>query len=231
MVPAHHAYYSKEMPLGQYRQLTPEDVDHFMSHGWIKIKNCFTRKQANYALRDVWSRLGISPTDRTTWTFERVNMPGHRDWPVKDFAPDAWAAICDVMGGEERIHDWSDHWDDSWIVNLGTPEGFGKDIRPEGWHVDGDNFVHFLDSPEQGLLVIPLFTDVYPSGGATVICPDAIPMLALHLYDNPQGVDPDFVPRGERPNGPSEDFFWKLGDSMPSEALVEATGNVGDVYL
>lgn len=30
--------------------------------------------------------------------------------------------------------------------------------------------MHFLDSPEQGLLVIPLFTDILPNGGGTWIC-------------------------------------------------------------
>ena len=30
--------------------------------------------------------------------------------------------------------------------------------------------VHFLDSPEQGLLVIPCWSDVKPNGGATWIC-------------------------------------------------------------
>ena len=34
----------------------------------------------------------------------------------------------------------------------------------------GDFFIHFLDAPEQGLLVIPLFTDIYPNGGGTWIC-------------------------------------------------------------
>lgn len=34
----------------------------------------------------------------------------------------------------------------------------------------GDFFVHFLDSPEQALLVIPLYTDILPNGGATWIC-------------------------------------------------------------
>ena len=34
----------------------------------------------------------------------------------------------------------------------------------------GDFFIHFLDSPEQGLLVIPLYTDIHPNGGGTWIC-------------------------------------------------------------
>ena len=32
--------------------------------------------------------------------------------------------------------------------------------------------VHFLDSPEQALLVIPIYSDIKPEGGGTYICPE-----------------------------------------------------------
>lgn len=37
------------------------------------------------------------------------------------------------------------------------------------WHVDGDFFVYFLDSREQGLLVIPLFTETREHAGGTMV--------------------------------------------------------------
>ena len=45
----------------------------------------------------------------------------------------------------------------------------------------GDFFVHFLDSPEQGLLVIPLFTDILPNGGGTWICSDGVSRIGQWL--------------------------------------------------
>jgi len=45
----------------------------------------------------------------------------------------------------------------------------------------GDFFIHFLDSPEQGLLVIPLFTDILPNGGGTWICSEGVGKLAQWL--------------------------------------------------
>lgn len=48
-------------------------------------------------------------------------------------------------------------------------------------HNDGDFFVHFLDSPEQALLVIPLWSDIVPRGGGTVVCADGIKCIAKHL--------------------------------------------------
>jgi len=122
-------------------------------------------------------------------------------------------------------------WTDGLIVNLGTPEGEGKRVEPQdlkGWHVDGDFFVHFLDSPEQGLLVIPLFSDIEPQGGATYICPDGIGKIAKYLYDHPEGVSPRFTPRGEQPHE-GLSFFCDMVQECSN--FVEATGSVGDVYL
>jgi hypothetical protein len=50
-----------------------------------------------------------------------------------------------------------------------------------GWHNDGDFFVHFLDSREQALLVIPLWSDIVPKGGGTVINTDGTRYIAKHL--------------------------------------------------
>lgn len=105
------------------------------------------------------------------------------------------------------------------------------------WHVDGDFFYHFLDSPEQGLLPIVLFSDVNVGGGATMICPPAISVLAKHLYAHPEGVRPDMSLRnGEEheQRGPkkfSHSFYDEVVSKIPKDEFVCATGKVGDVYL
>ncbi|KAK5716638.1 hypothetical protein LTR15_009530 [Elasticomyces elasticus] len=225
------------MAAGQYQQITQADVDHFLEHGWLKLSNCFTQEQSDDLIKTVWTRLGMSPDDKSTWNTERVNMPKHSDFEASDLAPKAWSAICDLLSGEDRISEENRTWGDGLIVNLGTPEGEGKEIRPQdlpGWHVDGDFFVHYLDSPEQGLLVIPLFTDIAAGGGGTMICPGAIPTIAKYLRDHPEGVSPRFTPRGQNPTFKEEDglkWFCELAHSLPDEAFVEATGKVGDIYL
>lgn len=224
------------MATGQYKQLSQQDVDHFMQHGFVKLSDCFTQEQADDAISNLWTRLGMSPTDKSTWHTERINMPAHKEFPVADFAPKAWAGICDLLG-EDRVSEPSSVWRDAFIVNFGTTAGDGKDIRPQdlpGWHVDGDFFAHYLDSPEQGLLVIPLFTEIKPSGGGTMICPAAIPKIAKELYDHPEGVSPYMVPRADNPDWslkPSLSYYCDVAKSMPDEAFFEATGKVGDVYL
>jgi hypothetical protein len=63
------------------------------------------------------------------------------------------------------------------IYLLNTNLGIGLD----NWHNDGDFFVHFLDSPEQALLVIPLWSDIESKGGGTAVCGDGIKHTAKHL--------------------------------------------------
>ncbi|KAL1601818.1 hypothetical protein SLS60_006733 [Paraconiothyrium brasiliense] len=184
----------------------------------------------------------MDPNDMSTWDTKnesgRVNMPIHKYFAASSIAPKAWFSICQLLGGEARVNDSVSNWKDSFIVNVGTPQGAGKYVKPqnlENWHVDGDFFVHYLDSPEQALLVIPLWSDIVPNGGGTIICPAGIPIIAKHLYDHPEGVSPRMTSRYDNPEFKSEgtdlSFYINIAKQMPDEAFVEVTGEVGDVYL
>ncbi|KAH0423328.1 hypothetical protein CcaCcLH18_12242 [Colletotrichum camelliae] len=213
--------------------LTEAQKEHFRTTGWLKLSNCFTKEQVEWVAKDVWTRLGMDPNDKSTWK-HRTNMPSHRTFDCSEFAPKAWAAICEVCGGEDRISSDSKHWRDSLIVNLGSPEFEGQVQNPkdlDNWHVDGDFFVHYLDSAEQGLLVIPLFTDIVPGGGGTVICPEAIPKVAKHLYEHPDGVSPRMVPRNHPDFTAERNLNWFNSLAGSCGEFVEAVGQVGDVYL
>lgn len=216
--------------------LTDAQKEHFLKYGYIRLENCFTREQAAEVTSGVWTRLGMSPTDKSTWTKARIHMPSHRTFDCAEFAPRAWAAICELCGGAERITEASRQWRDSLIVNLGSDEMEGEAPTPpralDNWHVDGDFFVHYLDSPEQALLVIPLFTDVRAGGGGgTVLCPDALPLVARHLLAHPDGVSPRMVPRGHADFARERNLAWYHGVIQGCETFVEAAGTVGDVFL
>ena len=125
-------------------------------------------------------------------------------------------------------------------MNLGTPETEGATpTHPselDNWHCDGDFFVHYLDSPEQALLVIPLFTDIQPRGGGTYIAPDGIDLIAKYLAEHPEGVLPE--DRTFRPststlaNWRDDPGFWShLEEIKRCRKFVEVTGDVGDVAL
>lgn len=187
--------------------------------------------------QDVWTRLGMDPNDKSTWHTLRTNMPSHKVFDASTFAPKAWAAVCELCGGEDRITGGSKEWRDSLIVNLGSPEREGKPDPPQklqNWHVDGDFFVHYLDSPEQALLIIPLFTDIPPQGGGTVIYPNGMRTVARHLYDHPEGVSPRMVPRAHKDFTAERNLDWFNSVATAGAAdddYVEACGETGDVYL
>jgi hypothetical protein len=101
--------------------LSEAQITHFLENGFVKVPQCFTREQAADFTSNLWTRLGMSPSDKSTWTVEKYNMPWHTHVPVKDFAPKAWSAICQLLGGEHKISCEKEFsgWSDGFIVNLG----------------------------------------------------------------------------------------------------------------
>lgn len=170
----------------------------------------------------------------------------------------AWNAILDLVGGPTRVDPAASAWNDGFIVNLGpptpdTPSAFTDTVLPSptpsadvlsatlaarareinNWHVDGDFFVHFLDSREQALLVVPLLSDIAPGGGATFIAPDGLSRVAAYLRAHPEGVVPKdrtWVPTTHE--GDPEAPVWDhVVEAHKCEQFVELTGEVGDVVL
>jgi len=205
--------------------LTQDDVDHFMDKGYVIIHDCFTKKQAEWMLKDIWVRLDADPNDKSTWKVDKLNMPNHRSVHPRDFAPKAWGAICDLVGGEERIDDTNSEFRDTLITNLGTEEWekhWPGPLELDNWHVDGDFFAHYIDSREQGLLVTPIWSDeIREHGGGTMIAPDGIPIIARMLLDKPGIKPPSRLPEG----------FDSLETIKKCKEFVEITGKVGDVAL
>ena len=150
----------------------------------------------------------------------RNRIPGYartagsgRKFLLSADAPTAFQAIVDVVGGAERLPDDGAKmsWSDAAVANLGVgrdvaPDHAGVAVAPPGassdsgaearrasWHKDGWHFRHFLDSPEQGLLVVPIFSDIQPQSGGTPIATDSIAPVARLLAANPQGFHADSV--------------------------------------
>jgi hypothetical protein len=201
-----------------YQVLTPEQANQFIERGYVAIRGCFSREAAAAYTSTLWTRLGYDPQDPTTWTESSIHMPSHRSIDIREFAPKAWGAVCDLLGGASRVGPYQ--WNDAFIVNLW--EGAQRPWEPAspqspGWHKDGDFFRHFLDSPEQGLLTLVLWSDVQHQGGATFVAADSVGPVARYLAEHPEGVRPDDFPWSS--------LIGQCGD------FVEATGEVGDVYL
>jgi hypothetical protein len=199
--------------------LSAEQVGSFVEHGYVRIPECFTRADAQPWLDEAWVRLGYDRDDPSTWVEQRVHMPSLRHVAVADFAPKVWGAACQLLGGEDRI-EGPYTWGNGFIANLGI--GADRPWEPPsasspGWHKDGDFFRHFLDSPEQGLLTIVLWSDIEERGGGTFIAPDSVAPVARLLERRREGVLPDDFPYDEL--------------IAQCSTFVETTGRLGDVVL
>jgi len=216
-----------------YQILTDADVDSFLQNGYLRLSDCLDLDVANRWIDHVYERLGYDPDNPATWETDIVWMDHANELPVKDVAPKAWAAICDVVGGEDRLETKvmcieSNHfttinthvWSDAFIVNFhrGANEGWhppSADVN--GWHKDGSYFRHFLDSREQALLPIVCWSDMRHQGGGTFIALDSVRVVARFLADHPEGVAPrDF------------DFPGLVSQCTRFE---EVTGVAGDFYI
>jgi hypothetical protein len=202
-----------------YRVLTQDQINHFIQHGYVILRKAFAREIASEWVDRGFKRLDYDRHDRSTWKAPRHHMPGTNSVDVNEFAPNVWAAVCDLLGGEERVRA-PYTWSDAFIMNLGV--GADRPWTPPspgagGWHKDGDFFMHFLDSPEQGLLTIVCWTDMVHQGGGTFIAPDSVGVVAKFLSAHPEGVHPT-------------DPKWNTLIHDCHE-FIELTGEAGDVVL
>jgi hypothetical protein len=204
---------------GSSGQLTGEQTEHFLQRGFVTVPGAFDPASARQWLDDAWIRFGYDRDDPGSWADKRIHLSARSRVDAREFAPAAWRAAMELAGGEERVVlPW--RWGDSFIANLGV--GGDRPWRPPsadagGWHKDGDFFRHFLDSPEQALLTIVLWTDMLPRGGGTFVAADSVPVVARFLAAHPEGVLPgDF------------DYAALIGRCHD---FVELTGQAGDVVL
>ncbi|MCX6381616.1 MAG: hypothetical protein NT023_19430 [Armatimonadetes bacterium] len=199
--------------------LTKEQVNHFLAHGHVVLHNCFSREAAEELVCDAYQQLGYDRHNPATWEKPLVFMYPSVQPPLREFAPKVWDAICQLIGSEERCTNPTRSVG-QWVINFWRgrdEEWVPPSPQVEGWHVDGNFFRHFLDSSEQGLLVVPLFSDVAERGGGTVLAADSVPIVARFLLEHPEGVRPD------------EFDFANLVSQCRD--FRELTGSVGDVAL
>jgi len=199
--------------------LSAEQIEQFVSQGHLILRRCFEREDAAPLVEEAWRLMGYDEDEPTTWTQPLRFLFPSTQVPLRDFAPRLWAALCQLAGGEERLSD-AQAGLGQWVVNLGRgaqEEWVEPGAQTKGWHIDGNWFRHFLDSPEQGLLVVPLFSDIAPRGGGTTFAPDSVPIVAKYLSERPRGVLMPEFPFGDMA-GQCRDFR-------------ELTGEIGDAAI
>ena len=97
-----------------------------------------------------------------------------------------------------------------------------KDI-PTSWHIDGGHYTpHYIDSPEQSVIVLPMIQDVRVGGGNTLLLSKSHIYMAQKLAQ----AGTDGIPREKTQNANDVAQFW------PEHWIVEmAPCEAGDVFL
>jgi hypothetical protein len=145
---------------------------------------------------------------------------------LQEVAPRALGAQLDCVGGRDRVKDPKQiKLPDSLAVNLCSDDSnLGEDgwrsTRAPGWHKDGWHYRHYLDSPQQGLLLGYLYADILPGSGGTQMCVDSIGVVARLLAQHPEGIHPDSVQSYIQPHMIKE-----------CSEFEELTGQAGDLAI
>ncbi|KAJ7268433.1 hypothetical protein C8J57DRAFT_1325134 [Mycena rebaudengoi] len=140
----------------EYSYLTKEQREFFLEH-WMAAysERC---KILDKWMSDFWVRLGWDEHDKSTWKLDYLKMPKHHEIPPSDFSPDAWKAMCEIVGGEDKIDKEREYLTgDNFIANFGseywkTHPHTIEDAK--GWHTDNDYYRQFLDSSTNALTII-----------------------------------------------------------------------------
>lgn len=219
--------------------LSAAQIEQFLTDGFIVLPAAFDRAIAdrwradgNRRIREEperWVRgydpedpsrslAAYSPDDPESWTWPRIDLEGPETVDIEAFSPDAWRAICDLLGGPERIKTRS--WTNYLIINFNDDAHLGVDApSPDwgSWHIDDPSPTTRLDRIRNGLVCITLMNDLPPKSGNTWIAPDSVGRVARELHAHPEGVD--FVAdRGCR-------------ITMQCERFHEVVGNAGDILI
>lgn len=239
--------------------LSEAQVEHFIEHGYVKLAEAIPREKALAVQNYVWQQVekqGVLRNDRSTWTIPRVHLREAYTAPVfQECATQRLAdAIEDLIGRDrwaKRDSYTSDGWG-WWPVNFSVGADRPWDVPTENWHWDGQQFRHFVDSPDQGLLLLCVFSDVAPQGGGTVVVDGSHHIIARYLQRFPNGIEHKEALRDFKTSHP---WIAKLvGQSTDEEQagnksrierfmspqtdadgfrlqVVETTAEAGDVFL
>ena len=215
--------------------LSEDQARSFVENGFVVIKNAFPKEVAAKVCERSWEELeteqGIKQGVRDSWRnhrngYIRTQGKGFRV-RLLDEAPDARQAQLDVLGGKERLAGGGEEmsFPGSIIANFGVegdPPWEPPQPQQNGWHKDGWHFRHFMDSPEQGLLTVPIYTEILPRSGGTFLATDSIGPVARLLADQTDGFHAD----GTQGSGYLIPYLLDQ-----CREFVELTGDPGDLAI
>ncbi|QHW33655.1 hypothetical protein GZH47_24560 [Paenibacillus rhizovicinus] len=182
--------------------LTQSQIEQFIELGYVHLKEAFPRESALAAQQFLWTQLekqGVLKNDPSTWTQQMVHIREQFDDElfqvcnterlanaIEDLIGEGRWKERSVYGQDERKTLWG--W---WPVNFSSGADRPWDVPVKGWHWDGMMRPHYVDSPEQGLLLLCVFSEIGPMGGSTLVAEGSHKIVANLLAENSDGLMAD----------------------------------------
>lgn len=197
--------------------LSDEQIEQFRALGHVRLEQGFPPSLASDALDAVWEAMPFDRYDRSTWRVAFHHVQQRFDGgPFSASWTDRVHRAFDDLLGEGR---WQRRTDQGWWP-ITFPGFAAPPWQPPrgGFHVDGQQFHHHLDSPDQGLLPIFVWSEIGPGDGGTAIVEGSHEVTARVLA-------------AHEPAGLSAHELSTLVNAEPLGRVVEAQGAPGDVIL
>jgi hypothetical protein len=176
------------------KTLSPADVEQFIELGYVKLPEAFKAEQALSVQSFLWEKLaerGTKKDDRSTWTKPIVHIKEVYNTSIFQACETDRlnSAIVDLVGeGRQQRQTEAANWG-WWPINFSVGANQPWDVPAEGWHWDGMHFRHKVDAPEQGLLLLCVFSEVAAHGGGTLVADGSHRSVARFLRTHPDGVE------------------------------------------
>jgi hypothetical protein len=195
--------------------LKPWQVEQFVEEGYTLLKEAFSVETAAAVRAGVFRELGLKEDEPSGWTKGFISL--QKDFEgapySQAYTPQVKGAFDQLMGAGRWVPWEGLGW---WPVTF--PGFHSGPWKPGGWHVDGQHFQHRVDSPDQGLLPLFIFSEIQPGWGGTAVVPGSHRWVARRLKAaGPEGMDPHVLA--------------KECEALPKPRVMEATGLPGDVLL
>lgn len=204
-------------PTTMKKIFSPAEIEQFQEDGFVLLPQAFPRSAATQIRDELWKQTGLAPDDPATWTKPLVHLKTTLTGPLAEpvFTQRMFDAFDDLMGENRWNYSPSLGW---WPISFPNFEEKPWQAPETGWHVDGIQFHHHLNSPNQGLLSIFLFSDIAPGDGGTALSLGSHKITARILQD-------------AEPDGLDVHELTKRVNAHPRERVIETTGEAGDIAL
>ncbi|MFC0334463.1 phytanoyl-CoA dioxygenase family protein [Paenibacillus sepulcri] len=208
--------------------LTKSQIEQFIELGYVHLEEAFPRKSALAAQDFLWTEIekqGVKKNDRSSWNQPMVHIKEQFD--AEEFQ------VCNTMRlanaiedvvGEGRWKERSIYGQDGdktqwgwWPINFASGADLPWDVPTKGWHWDGMMRPHYVDSPEQGLLLLCVFSEIGTHSGSTLIAEGSHKVVANILAEHNYGpMAGEAIQIANR----SHPWLRELTDTKESDAAV-----------